>query len=119
MKGKLKIAALSGTVLFGGGCGLFLWLWAESGAAWAQSAAITCGMFLYHIAIRGAWPFLALRLWPNPDPHRGWFRPRSWERPLYRALKVRRWKARLPTYDSQAFSLGRYGPEQVAGHMCQ
>ena len=52
MKKTLARAAFVGTLAFGAGCGLFAALWTATGAAWAKTCAITCGMFLYHLAIR-------------------------------------------------------------------
>lgn len=95
MKKTLARAAFAGTLAFGAGCGLFAALWAATGAAWAKTCAITCGMFLYHLAIRVIGP-LAVR-----------------------ALGVRRWKNRLPTYDPASLSLRHFSPLQVADHMCR
>lgn len=121
MKKTLARAAFVGTLASGAGCGLFAALWAATGAAWAKSCAITCGMFLYHLAIRVIGPLAVRALSPKApfDPMGPWFRPRAWEAPLYRALGVRRWKNRLPTYDPASLSLRHFSPLQVADHMCR
>ena len=86
MKKTLARAAFAGTLAFGAGCGLFAALWAATGAAWAKTCAITCGMFLYHLAIRVIGPLAVRVLSPKApfDPMGPWFRPRAWEAPLYR-----------------------------------
>lgn len=121
MKKTLARAALVGILAFGAGCSLLAILWRATGAAWAQSCAITCGMFLYHLVIRVIAPLAVRILSPKApfDPMGPWFRPRAWEGPLYRALGVRRWKGHLPTYDPSSLSLRRFSPLQVADHMCR
>lgn len=65
MKKTLARAAFVGTLAFGAGCGLFAALWAATGAAWAKTCAITCGMFLYHLAIRVIGPLAVRALSPK------------------------------------------------------
>ena len=92
MKKTLARAAFVGTLAFGAGCGLFAALWAATGAAWAKTCAITCGMFLYHLAIRVIGPLAVRALSPKApfDPMGPWFRPRAWEAPpLAQVLKIR------------------------------
>lgn len=48
-----------------------------------------------------------------------WFRPRPFEAGLYRFLRVRRWKDKLPTYDPAAFSQKGRTLEQVIQATCQ
>ena len=40
------------------------------------------------------------------------------EAKLYKALRVRRWKGRLPTYAPSQFSLETQSPEQILRNMC-
>lgn len=85
-------------------------------AWWLQSVAITFFTTFYHFAMRlvvGA-----------AVPHRfdcrsRWFQPKPWEARLYKALKVKRWKDRMPTYDPRLFSLTENSPQQLITNMCR
>ncbi len=37
--------------------------------------------------------------------HHSWFVPKKFEEKLHRVLKVKKWKNKIPTYDSRAYSL--------------
>ena len=37
--------------------------------------------------------------------HHCWFEPKKFEKKLYRIFKVKKWKNKIPTYDSRAYSL--------------
>ena len=120
MKKTLARAAFAGTLAFGAGCGLFAALWAATGAAWAKTCAITCGMFLYH------WPSGSSAPWrcgpcPPRPPSTPWA-PGSAPGPG-RPPSTGPWgcaggKIALPTYDPASLSLRHFSPLQVADHMC-
>lgn len=70
---------------------------------WMLTAAISVGTTCYHFAIR---LIVGLLVPQGRLDHRSkWFRPRSWEDPFYKILKVKSWKTCLPTYDPSGFSL--------------
>lgn len=97
------------TLCFGAG-------YRHAGADWLLSAAITFGTFFYHLAMRlvvGA----AVPVPKRTDSR--WFQPRSFERELYRVLKVRQWKGHLPTFLPEQFSLGQAGIEGVLRNSCK
>lgn len=101
------------------GCGLFAALYHANRASWLLSCAISFGMVAYHMLIRFAAPCL-LRLlhrgrydWRSP-----WFRPRAWEAEMYRRLGVQRWKALMPTWDPEEFSLESNSLAEIASNMC-
>lgn len=52
--------------------------------------------------------------WRNP-----WFRERKFEQRLYKKLKVKKWKDRMPTIDEDAFRLGKKPIERIIGATCQ
>lgn len=85
-------------------------------AAWLLSAAISFGTTAYHFCMRLAVGALVPQL-PFDTRHR-WFQPRPWEPAFYRALRVKRWKGKLPTYDPGQFSLERQSPAQILRNMC-
>lgn len=97
------------TLCFGAG-------YRQAGADWLLSAAITFGTVFYHLAMRlvvGA----AVPVPKRTDDQ--WFQPRSFEPGLYRVLKVRQWKGRLPTFLPEQFSLGWAGIEGVLRNSCK
>lgn len=97
------------TLCFGAG-------YRQAGADWLLSAAITFGTVFYHLAMR----LVVGALVPVPKrTDRRWFQPRSFEPGLYRALKVRQWKGRLPTFLPEQFSLGQSGIAGVLQNSCK
>ena len=85
-------------------------------AGWLLSTVITLGTTFYHFAMR----LLVGHLIPNTFDHRCiWFQPKAFEAKLYRTLRVKKWKDRMPTYDPRLFSLTENTPEQILRNMCQ
>ncbi|MBQ6840241.1 MAG: hypothetical protein IJO45_06075 [Oscillospiraceae bacterium] len=90
--------------------------YAHSSAGWLLSCAITFGTTFYHLAMR----LLVGHLIPNTfDYHSHWFQPKPFEAKLYRTLRVKKWKDRMPTYDPRLFSMTENTPEQILRNMCQ
>ena len=86
---------------------------------WVLTAAISFGTTAYHFCMRLSVGYLVPMLTGYRfDPQGPWFRPHSWEAKLYKALRVRRWKGRLPTYAPSQFSLETQSPEQILRNMC-
>lgn len=85
-------------------------------AAWLLPVTISFGTTAYHFCMRLAVGSLVPKLPLNP--RHSWFRPRSWEPAFYKALRVKRWKGKLPTYDPRQFSLESQTPEQLLRNMC-
>lgn len=48
-----------------------------------------------------------------------WFNQFSWEKKLYRKLKVKSWKTKFPTYDEKMFSLDTNSKEDIIKIMIQ
>lgn len=94
---------------------LFHW----SRADWVLSAAISFGTTAYHFCMRLAVGYLVPKLTGYRfDPESPWFRSRCWEAKLYKVLRVKRWKGKLPTYAPSQFSLETQTPEQILRNMC-
>jgi len=84
------------------------------------SLCITLGTFTYHFLMRLAVGTVINIVMNNKaDPSMPWFSPKSFEKKLYRLLRVRRWKAGIPTYDPSLFSAEKHSYEEIAGAMCQ
>lgn len=80
--------------------------------------AIACGTTLYHTASRGLIGPAVTRFQDRLDPNSFWFRQHWFEPGLYKALRVKRWKDKLPTYAPQAFSLRDNAPETIIRSSC-
>ncbi len=83
------------------------------------TTAITAGTICYHSNARGiigAWIDRNVR--PGLNPDHPWFREQKWEPPLYRLLRVRRWKDKMPTYTPQAFCLKETNLPDVICNSC-
>lgn len=84
------------------------------------SLAITAGTTAYHFVMRLAvgWLVTLITAGHLPTDH-FWFRQRPFERKLYRFLRVRHWKGKMPTYDPRKFSLVHNTPEQIVENSCE
>ncbi len=82
--------------------------------------AITAGTIAYHFWMRllvGG--ILNLLLNNKVDYNKKWFRVGKTEQRLYKALKVKKWKKFLPTYDPNVFDKQQHTWDEIAGAMCQ
>lgn len=94
------------------GCGavalgfvLALVLYRMTAQSWSLTVAITLGTVFYHYALRLA--VGEISAWAHRftlDPNNSWFRQKKWEPELYRLLRVRGWKDKLPTYAPDSFN---------------
>lgn len=48
------------------------------------------------------------------DCNMWWFREKSFEKHIYKFLRVKRWKGKALTYNPELFSLKNYTPQQIA-----
>ena len=84
---------------------------------WLFAAAITAGTTFYHFAMRLLVGTVIPLCVKNPMKY-PWFQPKPFEPKLYRFLKVKQWKDRMPTYDPASFSLKENTLEQVVENCC-
>ncbi len=84
---------------------------------WVKSLVITAGTFFYHFAMR-LLVGTAFIPFQKHDPHSAWFREKAFEKKLYKVLKVRRWKDRMPTYDLASFDTKSRTLDEIAQAMC-
>ena len=47
-----------------------------------------------------------------------WFNQKSFEKSMYRVLRVKDWKSKVPAYDSREYSLKDHLPEEIIMNMC-
>ena len=86
---------------------------------WIFSAAISTGTTFYHFAMRLLAGWIVPRFFRNASQHQSsWFRPRPFEPALHAALKVKKWKDHMPTYDPASFSLKDNTLEQIIRASC-
>ena len=86
----------------------------------ALSLAITFGTVSYHLVMRllvgGAFQAVMQN---RADLRKRWYRVGRREMAVYEALKVKRWKRRMPTYDNALFDPRLHTWDEVAQAMCQ
>lgn len=81
---------------------------------------ITFGTTAYHFDLRLAVGLVVSSIMKNKaDYHKKWYHPLSFETGLYEILKVKKWKEKMPTYDSSTFSLKYHTLDEIAQSMCQ
>jgi len=84
------------------------------------SVLITLGTFSYHFLMRLIVGYGIDAVYHNEmNYHRKWFQPRKWEKRLYKKLKVKTWKDKMPTYDADTFSFEMHSMEEIVKAMCQ
>ena len=84
------------------------------------SPAITFGTFAYHFCMRllvGEVFNLVLRNRVNYN--RKWFQVGERETRLYKLLRIKNWKASMPTYDKTLFDSKLHTWDEIAQAMCQ
>lgn len=113
---RIKLCALLGCLL----CPVFALLYHCVPVDWLLTLAIVAGTTGYHFAMRLGIGWLVTIIFRgrlNPDSF--WFRSRNFERKLYRILRVRRWKGKMPTYTPGNFSIEHNTPEQIIQNSCE
>lgn len=118
-RGRMRNRAFRLCAIFGGLFAVFAVLRLLFPLALFLILAITFGTVFYHYAMRVAAGELSARTYQKPlDPNGFWFRQKSWEPGLYRRLRVRQWKNKLPTYAPDSYSLQKRTPEQIIRNTC-
>ena len=82
-----------------------------------EALAITAGTFFYHFAMRLLVGAVVPGLVPAGAEKSWWFREKGFEQGLYKALRVKAWKKRMPTYAPEQFDLRRHTPAEIV-HTC-
>ncbi len=82
--------------------------------------AIAFGTTFYHLGIRLFVGMLYnIGMKNRADYTKKWYQVRSWENKLYHFLKVKAWKAKMPTYNAEFFSYKKHSWNEIAQAMCQ
>ncbi len=82
--------------------------------------SITFGTTFYHLGIRLFVGMLYnIGMKNRADYTKSWYQIHSWENRLYRFLKVKAWKDKMPTYHPESFSYKKHTWNEIAQAMCQ
>ena len=84
------------------------------------SLAITFGTFSYHFCMRlFVGEVFNLVLKNRANYNRKWFHVREKEMRIYKLLRIKNWKASMPTYDKTLFDPRLHTWDEIAQAMCQ
>ena len=84
------------------------------------SSTITAWTISYHLLMRLAVGWIVDQIMHNQaNYNHSWFQLKKFETKLYRILKIRKWKGKMPTYSPELFDSSRYSYTQIAQAMCQ
>lgn len=109
----LALLTVSGTIVFSV-------LFAVTGNKALYSWAISLGTTAYHFVMRLGVGLIYNSLMKNrANYHKSWYRVRSWEKKLYKAIKVKKWKDRMPTFNSDFFDISKHSWDEIAQAGCQ
>ncbi len=82
--------------------------------------AITFTTIAYHFLMRLIVGFIYDRVMNNKaDYSHAWFQVSTVENRIYRFLRVKKWKHKMPTYDPDVFSPEKHSWDEIAQAMCQ
>ncbi len=84
---------------------------------WAFITALT---FSYHLLMRLAVGYIVNAVMKNrADYTKKRYKLMPFEQKLYKKLKVKKWKGKMPTYSPATFSVQEHSYSEIAGAMCQ
>lgn len=87
---------------------------------WAIPIAITFGTCFYHLSMRLlVGHFINYKMRNRADYTKSWYQLRAFEPPLYKVLRVKKWKSNMPTYAPATFDPKLHSWEEIAQAMCQ
>lgn len=82
--------------------------------------AITAGTICYHFSMRLLVGFIFDRIMGNrADYRKNWYQLKPWEPSLYKLLRVKSWKGKMPTYNPDLFDPRKHSWDEIAQAMCQ
>ena len=112
----MKVSALSSALL----TLLFIILYVNIHSPLLLILAITAGTTAYHFIMRLLVGNIIDRILHNRvDYTAPWFRSKAFETRLYKALKVKKWKSKMGTYDPKSFDPKLHSWEEIASATCQ
>lgn len=95
-------------------------LYRSSNSEICLTLAITFGTITYHLGMRLLVGLLYnIGMKNRANYTKEWYQIHSWENRLYQFLKVKKWKAKMPTYKPDTFSNKKHTWDEIAQAMCQ
>ena len=102
------------------GFAVFLPIFIVTQNAIIEALTITIGIALYHFVMRLAVGTIVDLVMKNQADYTNiWFREKSFERRLYKLIRVRGWKRYLPTYSPKTFDKNEKTVKEIIGATCQ
>lgn len=84
------------------------------------SLAITFGTTAYHFWMRLAVGYAVNRIYHNRvDYNKRWFQEKPFEKRLYKWLKVKKWKDKMPSFTPETWNPRIHTWEEIAAAMCR
>lgn len=81
---------------------------------------ITCGTIAYHFIMRLLIGLtFNIKMNNKADYMHGWYKLHFGEKKLYKLIKVKKWKNKMPTYSPEKFSPTKFTWDEIAQAMCQ
>jgi len=116
MSKLMNFAAAASAVL----AAVFTVLCGLTGNGVLLTLAITFGTTAYHLGMRLLVGAVFNRVMHNnADYTKKRYQLNNWERKLYRLIKVKNWKGKMPTYYPDVFSPKKHSWDEIAQAMCQ
>lgn len=83
-----------------------------------QTLYITFLTFSYHFIMRLIVGAVVNLVYKKRDYNSKWFQPRAFEKKLYKMLKVKKWKEKVPTWSPESFEMKSHSLSEIAKGMC-
>lgn len=99
---------------------VFFFLYRITNYRWLFPFIITFGTTAYHFIIRlivGG--VLNLIMKNKADYKKKWYQVSDLEMKFYKKIKVKKWKAKMPTYDADTFDVSKHSWEEIVQATCQ
>lgn len=113
---KIKVSALISVVL----TMIFSLIQQYRPSAIVLSVAITWGTISYHFLMRLVVGYVIDGIFHNRINYNlKWFREKGFEKPLYKVLRVKKWKSKMPSFAPEMMDIKVHTWEEIAGAMCQ
>ncbi|MGN1420894.1 MAG: hypothetical protein ACI4XC_05225 [Eubacterium sp.] len=112
----MKKVIISATVGFAILTAVFSALYLKYDITAFESLAITFGTVLYHFVMRLTVGFIVPHRYRYTDE---FFTEKTFEKPLYNRLKVKKWKRFMPSYNPASYSVRNNELEHIANTTCR
>lgn len=99
---------------------IFGFVYYRTGSEVLLSLTITFGTINYHFVMRLLVGYAYNLILNNKsDYNKKWFVVHGWEKHLYKKLNVKKWKEKMPTFDTSLFNPELHSWSEIIGAMCQ